>query len=53
MDRSEPARPLSPFEKLVSAIANVPKAEVDALEAQRQAEPRTKRGPKPKDKPAA
>jgi hypothetical protein len=52
MDRPA-ARPLSPFEKFVSAIAGVPKDEVDAQVSQRQAERRTKRGPKPKDKPAA
>jgi len=53
MDRPEPASPLSPFQRFVSAIAGVPKDEVDAQASQRQAEPRTKRGPKPKDKPAA
>lgn len=52
MNRPAP-RPLSPFERLVSAIAGVPKAEVDE-QARREAEkPKTKRGPKPKDKPAA
>jgi hypothetical protein len=52
MDRPAP-RLVSPFEKFVSAIAGVPKAEVDEL-ARREAEkPKTKRGPKPKGKPAA
>lgn len=53
MDKAEPRSSLSPFEKFVSAIANVPKAEADEQARREQAEPRIKRGPKPKNKPAA
>ncbi len=50
MDRPAP-RPLSPFEKFVSAIAGVPKDEVEAQASQHEAERRAKRGQKPKTKP--
>ena len=53
MDRTEAARPLNPFERFVSAIANVPKAEVDAEQAKHDAKPRIKPGRKAKAKPAA
>jgi hypothetical protein len=53
MDKAEPRRPLSPFETFVSAIANVPKAEADEQARREAAEPKIKRGPKPKSKPAA
>jgi hypothetical protein len=49
-DQEEPEK-RSPFERFVAAIAKVPKAEVDAAAAAEAAEPRRKRGPKPK--PAA
>jgi len=51
MDRAEPERPakrLTPFQRIVSAVARVPKSEVDALQAQEHDMPRIKRGPKPK-----
>jgi len=52
MDR--PAqRPLSPFEKFVSAIAKVPKAEADDVARREDGKPRIKPGPKPKKRPAA
>jgi hypothetical protein len=52
MAASDPApRPATPFETFVSAIVNVPKAEADAVRDREAAEPRIKRGPKPK--PAA
>jgi hypothetical protein len=54
MDRPEP-RPLSPFEKFVSANAKVPKAEADEVARREAADAKRgpKRGPKPKNKPAA
>jgi hypothetical protein len=39
------------FKQVVSAIAGVPKAEVDAEEAKRSSKPRIKPGPKPGTKP--
>ena len=52
MERPAPRPPVS-FEKFVSAIANVPKAEADEVARREAAEPKTKRGPKPKNRPAA
>jgi hypothetical protein len=53
MDKAERStgRPLNPFERFVSGIAQVPKGEVDALEAARKAETAVQRGPKKKPKP--
>ena len=52
MERPEAQRPANPFERFVRAIARVPKAEYEAEKSATEAEPRTRRGPKPK-KPAA
>ncbi len=46
MDRPTP-RPLSPFEKFIAAIAQVPKAEVDAQQVKRETKPGKKRKMKP------
>jgi len=40
-----PAFKLTPFEKLASALAQVPKAEADALEAKRPKKAKPKRRP--------
>jgi hypothetical protein len=50
MDRPA-SRPLSPFEKFVSVIAAVPKAEADEAARREDEKPRIKPGPKPGTKP--
>ena len=53
MAKLEPQRPLTPFQKIVAAIARVPKGDVDALASAEKAQSNgVKRGPKPKVRPA-
>ena len=48
MPQSEPPQPrLTPFQRIVAALARVPKAEADAIRGAEEKKLATKRGPKP------